>query len=196
MSRIALILGAGPGVGHSVTAKLSEEGYKVAAASAIRTCQPPQRNSSRSNSIFPTPRTYRKCLMRLRRSWEASRMLWFTTVVIALSLSLLVRFDTDAAILAYASTFSPDHENILSGVSAAQISSEFTINTVSYWAAAQAAVAGWEKLDPTLPKAFIYTGNVLPWLNIPFCVSLGIGKASSALIAESLASTYGKRGFR
>lgn len=33
MSLIALILGAGPGVGHSVAAKLIGEGYKVAAAS-------------------------------------------------------------------------------------------------------------------------------------------------------------------
>lgn len=33
MSPIALILGAGKGVGHSVAAKLIAEGYKVAAAS-------------------------------------------------------------------------------------------------------------------------------------------------------------------
>lgn len=33
MSLIALILGAGEGVGHSVAAKLIGEGYKVAAAS-------------------------------------------------------------------------------------------------------------------------------------------------------------------
>lgn len=33
MSLVALILGAGPGIGHSVAKKLIGEGYKVAAAS-------------------------------------------------------------------------------------------------------------------------------------------------------------------
>lgn len=98
--------------------------------------------------------------------------------------------------IAWAGTFPSDLENILPAITTAAISKEFNVNTVSLWAAAQLAVAGWEKLDPALPKALIYTGNQLPWVNLPKFLSLGIGKASSAYIIESLANTYGKRGFR
>lgn len=85
---------------------------------------------------------------------------------------------------------------MLPAISVAQLSTDNNINTISFWAAAQEAVAGWEKLDATVPKAFIYTGNALPWINLPAYIALGIGKASSALIVKSLAGTYGKRGFR
>lgn len=64
------------------------------------------------------------------------------------------------------------------------------------WAAAQAAVEGWKTLDAAAPRAFIFTGNLLPWINMPAFVSLGIGKASSAHIIEALANTYGKKGSR
>lgn len=98
--------------------------------------------------------------------------------------------------VAWAATFAPDPENILPEISTANLSRELNVNALSLWAAAQVAVTGWEKLDQTLPKALIYTGNQLPWYNIPSMVSLGIGKSSSAFIINALASTYGKKGFR
>lgn len=72
------------------------------------------------------------------------------------------------------------------------------MNTVSLYAAAQAAVEGWEGLgkDDSAPRALIYTGNPLPWINVPTLVSLGMGKSASATLVESLAATYGAGGKR
>jgi len=53
-------------------------------------------------------------------------------------------------------------------------------------------VEGWEGLgrDDGAPRALIYTGNPLPWINVPTFVSLAMGQSASATLVESLAATY------
>jgi hypothetical protein len=98
--------------------------------------------------------------------------------------------------IAWAATFPKNAQDWVGEISPAAIAKELQVNTVSLWAAAQAAVAGWKKLDSSVPKTLIYTGNPLPWINVPNLVSLALGKSASATIIESLANTYGKKGER
>ena len=57
---------------------------------------------------------------------------------------------------------------------------------------------GWEGLgrDDGAPRALIYTGNPLPWINVPTFVSLAMGQSASAALVESLAATYSAGGKR
>jgi len=99
---------------------------------------------------------------------------------------------------AWSATFPQNADNWLADISPEAISKELAVNTVSLYAAAQAAVEGWEGLgkDDSAPRALIYTGNPLPWINVPTLVSLAMGKSSSATLVESLAATYGASGKR
>ncbi|KAL0638007.1 hypothetical protein Q9L58_002942 [Maublancomyces gigas] len=177
MSLVALILGAGPGIGQSVARKLIGEGYKVAAAS-----RNPDLAIAKEIGFHPIK-------LDLSNTEEIPN-------VFAQVQKELGGFPSVVIYNAYAFTAAPDAEDILSEISAATLARDFNVNTIGLWAAARVAVAGWEKLDSAVPKAFIFTGNLLPWINIPKYVTLGIGKAASAHIIESLASTYGKRGSR
>lgn len=71
-----------------------------------------------------------------------------------------------------------------------------TINTVSVYAAAQAAIAGWATLDADASKTFIYTGNGLITKPMPALLDLGVGKQASGHIIEALAMAYGPRGYK
>lgn len=202
MSLIALILGAGPGLGQSIAKKLIGEGYKVAAAS-----RNPDLSIAKEIGFHPlktdlsNPEDIPKVFAEVQKEFGG-----FPNVVVYNgnppthpSLPLGTAHNSRLTFfsrIAWAGTFAADPEDILSTIPTKNLASEFNVNTLSFWAAAQETVVGWEKVDSALPKAFIYTGNLLPWINMPKYVSLGIGKASSAHIVESLASTYGKRGFR
>lgn len=57
---------------------------------------------------------------------------------------------------------------------------------------------GWEGLgrDDGAPRALIYTGNPLPWINVPTLVNLAMGQSASATLVESLSATYSAGGKR
>jgi hypothetical protein len=102
---------------------------------------------------------------------------------------------TEVRHLAWAGTF-PENPDWVSNISVADMTQAFQINTISLFAAAQLALAGWSKLDSKVPTTLIYTGNPLPWFNAPRFVSLGSGKSASASLIESMAATYGGDGKR
>lgn len=122
-------------------------------------------------------------------------MLWFTTVF-ATPLRCFEWCIANVVLIAWAATFPKNGADWVSEISPDAMAQEFRVNTVSMFAAAQLAVAGWSGLDSSVPKAFIYTGNPLPWVNVPILVSLATGKSASATIIQSLANTYGKDGKR
>ncbi|PWW79361.1 hypothetical protein C7212DRAFT_355386 [Tuber magnatum] len=97
-------------------------------------------------------------------------------------------------------TFVQNPDDFLADISPEAISQELAVNTVSLYAAVQAAVEGWDGLGKDEvdggPRTLIYTENPLPWTNLPKFVSLAMGKSASATLVESLAATYGAGGKR
>lgn len=70
------------------------------------------------------------------------------------------------------------------------------INTVSVYAAAKEAVAGFDTLPAEAAKTFIYTGNKLNLEVQPALLDLGVGKAATAYLIASWAKTHTEKGYR
>jgi hypothetical protein len=90
----------------------------------------------------------------------------------------------------------PHNDDPLSGLSINDFEKALNVGTISVWSAAQAAMRGWKKLPTSTPKTFIFTGNLLPWAPVPRWVTLGVQKAASAHLIETLAIQYGEKGYR
>jgi hypothetical protein len=71
-----------------------------------------------------------------------------------------------------------------------------SINVTSVYAALQAAVAAFAKLDADASKTFIYTGNGLNDTVMPAGLDLGVGKSASAHLIAALASAYKGKGYK
>ncbi|KAK3716140.1 hypothetical protein LTR37_006585 [Vermiconidia calcicola] len=75
------------------------------------------------------------------------------------------------------------------------LSKDLAINTLSVLAAADEAVKSFRELPKDVPKAFIYTGNILNINPIPGLLSNGIGKAATAHLISTMAAAYRDEGF-
>jgi hypothetical protein len=64
------------------------------------------------------------------------------------------------------------------------------VNTVSSFSAAQEAVKGFATLDASVPKGFIFTGNILNLKTMPALFTLGVGKAASAHWVSAASMSY------
>lgn len=64
------------------------------------------------------------------------------------------------------------------------------------YAAAQAAVAGFDTLSSDENKTFIYTGNYLNLHPLPLFTNLGVGKAASAHLIAVLSQSYPQKGYK
>lgn len=71
-----------------------------------------------------------------------------------------------------------------------------TVSGVNAFEVAKHANAGFDKLGDGAPRAFIATGNVLPWTLSPAVLGLSAGKRVLANIMEACASSYGPLGKR
>jgi len=179
MTLRALVLGSGSNIGASVTKKLQSEGYTVATLSR----SPPSTSSTSSNHHHITADLATSTALKSHIASAATALGGFPNVIVY---------------NAWSATFPQNADNWLADISPEAVSKELAVNTVSLYAAAQAAVEGWEGLgeDDGTPRVLIYTGNPLPWINVPTLVSLGMGKSASATLVESLAATYGAGGKR
>ncbi|KAG0639935.1 hypothetical protein HOY80DRAFT_1022168 [Tuber brumale] len=176
MTLRALILGSGNNVGASLTQKLQSEGYTVATLSRSSP-------ASTSSNHHITADLTASTALKSHIASAAAALGGFPNVIVY---------------NAWATTFPQNADDWLADISPEAVSKELAVNTVSLYAAAQAAVEGWEGLgkDYGGPRALIYTGNPLPWINMPNLVSLAMGKGASAVLVESLAATYGASGKR
>jgi hypothetical protein len=73
---------------------------------------------------------------------------------------------------------------------------DLKINTNSLFAAAKAAVEGFDKLPTGTLTSFLYTGNRLNVSILPSAVTLGVGKSASSHIIQVGAHVYGAKGYR
>lgn len=70
------------------------------------------------------------------------------------------------------------------------------VTGVNVYEVARRTKAGFEKLPEETPRAFIGTGNLQPWINVPSFLGLSVGKRALANIVEASAGAYGPQGHR
>jgi NAD(P)-dependent dehydrogenase (short-subunit alcohol dehydrogenase family) len=175
---VALILGYGPGIGASVAKKLASNGYKVAVASRSGGSSPKTTEGFLSlKADFTKPHSIPALFKAVNNEFNAA-----PSVVIY-----------NAAVRT-----PPPVNNSIFSTSADTLVSDFDINTISPYIAAQQAVSEWDKLPKEIKKSFIYTGNILNVSIIPspIMMTLGMGKSASAYwigLADALHSSQGIR---
>jgi NAD(P)-dependent dehydrogenase (short-subunit alcohol dehydrogenase family) len=176
---VVLILGAGPRIGISVAKKFSSQGYKVAIV-------------SRSGSEASTALT--EGFLSLKADFTKPDS------IPALFNAVESEFHATPSVVVYnaaARTVPPVEDNMFSN-SAENLVSDFNVNVLSAYVAAQQAVRGWETLPKEVKKTFIYTGNMMNTMIIPMAaaVNLGIGKSASSYwigLADTLYQAQGSR---
>ena len=66
----------------------------------------------------------------------------------------------------------------------------------SPYVAAQEALKGFAELPATMPKTFIYTGNALNQLPLPYVFPFAVSKRAASTLIEYGATAYGSKGYR
>lgn len=172
---IALILGAGSNVGQAVAKTFFEAGYKIASV-------------SRSAKDSPSDRQI-----------HIAADLTKPDSIPGIFATVRQKLGADPNIVIYnAAALTPpaDPTNIFT-VDVDALESDLRLMNSSAYVAAREAVAGFDKLDKALPKAYIYTGN---WLNVvaltlPSYVTLGIGKSAASYWISAASSIYKDKGY-
>lgn len=174
---VALILGVGPRIGSSVAEKFASDGYKVAVASRKGTNSINEKGHLSLQADFADPKSVPAVFKAVQSEFHAA-----PSVVIYNAASL---------------TPPSDPKSLLS-IPADRVASDLSINTVSAYAAAQEAVAGWSTLPNDTKKTFIYTGNImnLVMLPVPMFLNLGVGKAASSYWISQADGAYSEHGYR
>jgi NAD(P)-dependent dehydrogenase (short-subunit alcohol dehydrogenase family) len=172
---IALILGAGSNVGQSLSSVFSKAGYKVALVSRSI-----KESSSDKQLQIPAdlskPETVPSIFESVRQKLGAD-----PNVVIYNAASLTPPSDSSNPFTVDIDAFEKD----------------LKLSNTSAYIAAREAVAGFERLDKSLPKAYIYTGN---WLNAvtmsnPIFVTLASGKSAAAAWIGGASVHYKNKGY-
>ncbi|PVH79947.1 NAD(P)-binding protein [Cadophora sp. DSE1049] len=169
---VVLLLGAGANIGKAVATKFASSGFNVATAA----------RSLEDGQLSPGRWTFKIDLTKPNSVADL-----FTKVSNQVGIPSVVIYNAAAL------TF-PSDGNPLS-VSVADIETSLNINTVSMYAAAQQAVAGFEKLPKSVLKTFLYTGNILITAPRPLMISLGAGKAASAHVIQAAALGYSDKNY-
>ncbi|CAI6335257.1 unnamed protein product [Periconia digitata] len=173
---IALILGSGPRVGAAVAKQLSSTGYNVAVV-------------SRKAAGGKTAEGY------LSIQGDLSN----PSSIPAIFDAVKSEYQIAPSVVVYnaAALVPPNGDDIFS-IPAEALANTLNTNTVSFYAAAQQAVKGWETLTTDAKKVFIYTGNksnttILP---IPLTLTLSVGKSASSYLVGAADLYYSKLGYR
>lgn len=176
MSSVALILGAGPRIGAAVSAQFAASGYKVAVASRNGTGAVNDEGYLSLKADFSKPESISSVFEAVRSQLGAPSVVIYNAAAL---------------------TPPPDQTSALS-IPADRFTSDFNVNTVSPYVAAQEAVRGWDALPKDVKKSFIYTGNMLnvAVAPVPMMLNLGVGKSASAYWIGVADATYKAKGYR
>ena len=79
-------------------------------------------------------------------------------------------------------------------VSPSDFAKDIDVNATSAYTAASSAAAAFTRVAPSLPKVFIFTGNMTSSIVLPETLTLGIGKNAMAYVIQTAAEVYGIRG--
>ncbi|EHK19117.1 uncharacterized protein TRIVIDRAFT_59307 [Trichoderma virens Gv29-8] len=172
---IALILGAGSNVGQALSSTFSQAGYKVALVSRS-TKQTSSANQVSIAADLTNPDSIPPIFDSVRKSLGA---------------------DPNVVIYNAAALTPPSDQTNPFTIDIEKFESDIRLMNTSAYVAAREAVAGFERLDKSLSKLFIYTGN---WLNAvtmpsPIFVTLGIGKSAAASWIGTASVHYKEKGY-
>ncbi|PVH75405.1 epimerase/hydratase [Cadophora sp. DSE1049] len=170
-----LILGAGPRAGWSVARKFKAEGYQVAVGSR----NPDVKKATEENILTVT--------VDLTKTESVEDA--FAHVKKSLGIPNVVVYN--AATI----TFPEDFDDPFS-ISPQALMNDTKLNAFGAYVALREAVKGFKELSVGTPKAFIATGNVLPFKPHPAGVTLGAGKAALVHLVDIAAKAYRKGNFR
>ncbi|RYN87525.1 hypothetical protein AA0120_g7248 [Alternaria tenuissima] len=179
-----LFLGAGPNVGAATLSLFKTKGYKIAAV---------------ARTIKPDIETNADICLTADFSDPSVMGQIFEKVEQKLGVPNVVVYNP------YSWSMGPDPENPVSAP-LQDFQKDLAINSVSAYAAAQAAVAGFNKLPKDVKKTFIYTGNngntlagrghvfekiatCLLSQVTPMFLMLGIGKTGAWYMIQTLAAS-------
>ncbi|KAI9693750.1 MAG: hypothetical protein M1822_003021 [Bathelium mastoideum] len=174
-NRIALILGAGPNIGHHTALAFRDRGYSVALAARSL-----EDGRSEDGGLQ----------IRLDLSDSAALPGAFAKVKEA--------FGNPPGVVVYnsASRTELDENDPLASLETTQVVHDMAVNAISPLIAAKCAVAGFTELPDSVLKTFIFTGNkliVMPW---PLVLTFGMGKTATAYAVATMVKAYGARGYR
>jgi NAD(P)-dependent dehydrogenase (short-subunit alcohol dehydrogenase family) len=206
-----LVLGAGPRVGWSVAQKFKAEGYQVAVAS-----RKPDVKAATKAGFLPITVDLSSIPSVEAAFFQVTKELGVPNVVVyngASSPSLMssrhclihpfltpqiffVSINLTIDHTAAAITRPKDLTDPFSSVSPEAFVNDNNVTLLGTYVAIKEAVAGFHTLSPETPKAFIVTGNILPWKPSPTGVTLGTGKAGAAHLVEIGALAYKDKHFR
>lgn len=174
---VALVLGAGPGVGASVAATFASQGYQVVTTSRHGTGQKTAEGYLSVKADFANPSSIPGVFSAIKTAFQTA-----PSVVVYNASSL---------------TAPPDANSALS-IPVERFTNDLSINTVAPYVAAQEAVKAWKSLPAETKKSFIYTGNPLnvQILPDPLFLDLGVGKSAASYWIGSADTLYKERGYR
>ena len=202
-SPIALILGAGPNVGHHVAQAFFTQGYKVALAS--RKANEAERTPTQVNiacdlsDIASVPGVFEK----VKAALGTPSVVVYNGIFPFLSFPSLPYPPCEKILrLCHTSRLRPpkaaavtpnDPKNPLE-LPVSDFIHDLRINTASAYVAAQQATLAFAQLPDTASKTFIYTGNILNTTIMVPLMDLGVGKAATASWLRCAAEAYGEQG--
>ncbi|KZV92911.1 hypothetical protein EXIGLDRAFT_674533 [Exidia glandulosa HHB12029] len=172
MSLVALILGAGANVGKGVAQQLKANGYTVVVGSRSTTKVDGASHAVKLDVTLP----------------ETIKTAFAETEKIAGPPNVVV-FNP--------SGFSPPPGDAVS-VPLEGFTRDVAFGTTGLYAAVQEAVAAFRKAPKQAPKAFIYTGNILPFVpaTLPVFLSGGVSKVAAAYQIQLFSNSFKEENFR
>ncbi|TKA82579.1 hypothetical protein B0A55_01184 [Friedmanniomyces simplex] len=170
---IAFIIGAGKNIGASTTKALQAKGYRV--AQAARSVNP---DDSKDDDLLlkndlSKPDNVASLFARLRKSWGEPSVVIYN---------------------AAAAHFTPKDDPF--SVSVEDFTSDLAINTISTYAAIKEALASFESLPSSAPKAFFFTGNCLNQVPMLGLQTAGVGKSATAHMIQTASLAYADKGMK
>lgn len=170
---IAFIIGAGKNIGAGVANALQSKGYRVALAARSHKQDDSTGDRLHLSVDLSNPDSVAPAFTSIRKQWGEPAVVFYN---------------------AAAAHFTSESDPFATSV--ADYALDLTINNTSLYAAIKESVAGFDKLDSSVPKAFLYTGNILNTKTMPGLLTLGVGKSASAHVVELADSVYRKKGYK
>lgn len=202
---MAFIVGFGPGIGSAVAKKLRGEGFKVGVASRTVKSTPDDAESEGYDHgvklDMEKPDDVGRAFAEVEDQLGAPPSVVVYNgeprliLICASNAEASERRDPAVA----ASVMAPGGRADPLSLSFKDFAHGTSVSGVNAFEVAKHANLGFDKIaetSPGAPRAFIATGNALPWVLAPQYISLSAGKRVLANIVEASANAYGAAGKR
>ena len=172
-SPVILILGSGARIGQNVAKTFAAKGYKVALASRKQDESKSTKDQLNISSDLGNPDAVIDVFSKVKASLGNPSVVVYNAAAV---------------------TQSPPKDPL--ALKLTDFARDLTLNVTSAFVAAQQAALGFEQLDKSASRTFIYTGNALNEMIIPPLMDLGVGKSATAHVIRVAAAAYAEKGFK